>query len=194
MHDRPETAHRAGPDGFGLVEVVIAIGLVVTFAAGVLPLFATTHGALAEAHEATICVVLARSKLDQLRSLSWTYRAGPSSTLVPVTDTTTNLATDPPTQSGSGLQPSPPDALWTSTPGYVDFADDRGAWLAGAPATPPEARYVRRWAVATLPDDAETLVLQVRVVPIRGGSTSGEAAGTRRGETWLVTLETRTRP
>jgi len=194
MRSTRETDRRAGPDGFGLVEVVIAIGLVVTFAAGVLPLFATTHGALAEAHEATICAVLARSKLDQLRSLSWSHRPGQGSTLVAVTDTTTGLASDPPTQAGPGLRPSPPDALWTNTPDYVDFADDRGAWLAGAASPPPEARYVRRWAVATLTDDPETLVLQVRVVPIRWASARGEAQGTQRGETWLVTLKTRTRP
>jgi hypothetical protein len=171
--------------------------VLVTFAAGILPLFVTTRGALEEAHTSTMCVVLARSKLDQLRSLAWTYRADPDGTLLPFADTTTNLASDPPSESGPGLRPSPPGSLWTSTAGYEDFSDDQGVLpIAGDGSPPPAARYARRWAVSTLAGDPDTLVFQVRVVPI--GAAISRAAeprpGPLRGETWLVTLETRTRP
>jgi type II secretory pathway pseudopilin PulG len=189
---------QAGPTsrGFALAEILVAIAILVTFAAGVLPLFATTRGALEEAHAETVSAVLARSKLDQLRSLAWTYRVNPEGALSAITDETTNLASDPPSRSGQGLRPSGADTLWNDTPGYADFADDQGAWLAAGVPLPPAARYVRRWSVSLLPGDPDTLVLQVRVVPVRGpsGPASGPLPGPRRGETWLVSLLTRTRP
>ena len=182
--------------GFALAEALVAIAVVMTFSAGVLPLFVTTRGALEEAHLATTSAVLARSKLDQLRSLSWNYHLDQAGNLSAVTDDTTNLATDPPLRDGSGLQPSPAGSLWASMAGYVDFADAQGASIGGGTERPPGARYVRRWAVSTLPGDPDTLVLQVRVVPICAATVpTGEIrAGPLRGETWLVTLETRTRP
>ena len=184
------------PPGFGLIEALVALGIVVAFAAGVLPLFVGTRGALAEAHAATMSVVLARSKLEQLRTLAWSYRTEPGGALRSVTDGSTSLASDPPSLSGPGLRPSPADSLWTSAPGYVDAADDRGVWVAGFGSPPATARYLRRWAVSTLPGDPDTMVLQVRVVPL-GGPGSPEAEGQPgrlRGEVVLTTLETRSRP
>lgn len=182
--------------GFALAEVLVAIVVLVTFAAGVLPLFVTTRGALDEAHAETMSVVLARSKLDQLRSLAWTYRTDPGGALAEVSDETTDLSSDPPSASGRGLRPSAPANLWTNAAGYADFADEQGAWLGGGVSPPPACRYVRRWAVSALPGDPDTLVLQVRVVPVRDPAdvAPGTPPGTRRGETWLVTLLTRTRP
>jgi type II secretory pathway pseudopilin PulG len=189
---------RAGDDapGLALAEVLVAIAVVVTFAAGVLPLFVTTRGALDEAHGATMSTVLARSKLDQLRSLAWTYRIDPLGVLWAVADETTDLSSDPPSRSGQGLRPSAHDNLWNNAAGYADFLDEQGAWVGGGVSPPPACRYVRRWAVSEFPGDPETLVLQVRVVPVRGGSdvAVGPLPGARRGDTWLVSLLTRTRP
>jgi type II secretory pathway pseudopilin PulG len=196
MHRSQRRDGRSGARGFALAEVLIAVSIVVTLAAGVLPLFVTTHGALEEAHAHTMSVVLARSKLDQLQSLTWGYRVDADGNLSPVTDTTTDLASDPPSQAGQGLRLSPSGCLWNNSAGYADFEDDSGAWVGSGLSPPRAARYVRRWAVATLPGDAETLVLQVRVLPVGGPSGPAIAGQTSplRGETWLVGLRTRTRP
>lgn len=184
------------PAGLALTEVLVAVGLLVTFAAGVMPLFVTTRGALEEARAATISLVLARSKLDQLRSLTWAYRLDPGGALSPATDETTDLSDEPPSGSGPGLRPSAAGTLWSTTAGYADFADDRGGWIGRGLSPPAATRYVRRWAVSLFPGDPDTLVLQVRVLPVRGvaDAADGPPAGPRRGETWLVSLVTRTRP
>jgi type II secretory pathway pseudopilin PulG len=192
---RRSRSSRSGPrpPGFALAETLVAVSILVTIAAAILPLFVTTRGALEEAHAQTMSVVLARSKLDQLQSLAWGYRADPGGGLSAVTDIDTDLSSDPPSRSGRGLRPSPPGCLWNNTAGYADFEDDHGTWLAAGASPPRASRYVRRWAVSALPGDPDTLLLEVRVVPI-GGPAGAVATGPARGETWLVTLRTRTRP
>ncbi|MBQ00445.1 MAG: hypothetical protein CL477_07150 [Acidobacteria bacterium] len=54
--------------GIGLVEVVIAVGLFVTLAAGIAPLFALSARSLAAARHRTSSLILAVDKLEQLRA------------------------------------------------------------------------------------------------------------------------------
>ena len=64
----------------GLVEVVIAVGLLGTLAAGVVHLFAISARSLALAHHRTSSLMLAADKVEQLRS-GLTPRGGVPSTV-----------------------------------------------------------------------------------------------------------------
>src|SRR5688572_3561302 len=92
--------------GFTLIEVVIALGLMVTVSIGVAHLFAMAVRSGAAAREQTASTILAAAKLEQLRSLTWSYDAT-STTPVPRSDSTANLSLDIPDDSGTGLMPSP---------------------------------------------------------------------------------------
>jgi hypothetical protein len=52
----------------GLIEVIIAVGLFVTLAAGVVHLFAMSASALAGARRRTTALIMAVDKLEQLRA------------------------------------------------------------------------------------------------------------------------------
>jgi hypothetical protein len=90
-------------------------------------------------------------------------------------------------RSHLSVAPSPPAALDSDTPGFVDYVD-RGGLVRGAGAGP--AAFVRRWSVESVPEDPDTLVIQVRVTssPFTG------PARTRGREVWLVTARTRKGP
>jgi hypothetical protein len=63
---------------------------------------------------------------------------------------------------GTGLRPSPADALERNTDGYVDHLDSYGR-IVGNRSIPLTAAYTRRWSIEPFPDDADTLVIRVAV-------------------------------
>ena len=157
--------------GFTLLEVVIALLLIVTAAAGTATLFAVSLRATSAARQQTSTTALAIQKLEQLRALTW----GVDDSGLPVSDLQTNLSLDPPGSGGPGLRPSPVDALDVNTDGYVDFLDGGGEWIAGGTTVPAPAVFVRRWRVESLSDDpADTLVLHVRVTTVQGAGPSSQ--------------------
>lgn len=99
--------------GFSLVETLVSIGLLTTVAIGVAQLFAVSTSANLRATGATSTALLATQKMEQLRGLTWGFGDATARGL-PVTDTTTNLATDPPANNGRGLSPSPAGSLHQS--------------------------------------------------------------------------------
>ena len=104
--------------------------------------------------------------------------ADEAGTGLPVSDLSTNLAADPPTNNGAGLNPSPPGTLNQDTAGYVDYLDARGQWVGTGTAPAPGAVYIRRWSIeplATNPNN--TLVFQVLVTSVRRESELSGAAG-----------------
>lgn len=161
-----ESRSTSRDDGFTLVEVLVALTLISVMALGTAQLFAVSIRATHAARNQTSTTVLAAQKLEQLRSLTWGFDE--TGTGLPVSDTTTNLSVDPPTGSGSGLNPSPPNTLNQNVAGYVDFLDARGQWV-GTGTTPPDgATYVRRWSIEPLPTNPNnTLVFQVLVTTVR---------------------------
>lgn len=175
--------------GFTLIEVVLAMA-VLTTAAGTLLYAAMAAGrATVEARRADVMQRAAVEKLEQLRGLSWTSDAG----TVAVSDWTSDVTVAPVSGAGgTGLGVSPTDTLATSTAGYSDVLDADGRWMGPGPATPVGASVVRRWSIqsATLP--ADTLVLQVVVVPftVTGGVPTAAAARGANG-VWLIDLRTR---
>jgi hypothetical protein len=136
---------------------------------------------------------MAEQKLEQLRSPTWGFDLQGQG--LPVSDTTTNLAVTPPTHTGSGLNPSPTDALEQNTAGFVDFLNANGAWV-GTGTTPPAAAvYIRRWSIQPLPTNPNnTLIIQVLVTPVASEMARVQSAFTRTrmaGDSLLVTVRTR---
>jgi prepilin-type N-terminal cleavage/methylation domain-containing protein len=184
------------PAGFTLVEVLIAIGIFVAIAIGVAQLIATATRAMRASREHTSAVILAAAKMDQLRSLAWEYEPEVAGVpAMPRSDLTTNVSDPAYGDDGRGLRASPPGALVSNMPPYVDYLDEAGDWV-GNDREPPEAAvFIRRWAVVPLPEDpARTVVLQVLVTTVRLDRSRGVAWRGRSGaEALLVSVRTRMR-
>ncbi len=182
--------------GFSLVETIVSIGLLTTVAIGVAQLFAVSTLANLRANGATSTALLATQKMEQLRGLTWGF--GDQTTRgLPITDTTTNLATDPPGDNGRGLSASPASSLHRTAAGYVDYLDADGRWVGTGSGPPAGTYYVRRWSVQPLPENPNnTLVLQVRVVTLSSDLRATPSAPGPRvsDETRLVDIKTRKSP
>ena len=180
--------------GFSLIEVVISMGLLTTVSLGVAQLFAVSTKANRTARNQTSAVALAEQKIEQIRSLSWGFDLNGQG--LPVTDTTTNLAVYPHTNTGSGLNPSPSDSLLVNSDGFVDYLDTNGVWV-GTGATPPgSAAYIRRWAILPLPTNPNnTLVIQVLVTAVSDETQRVATGQTTRprmpGDVVLISVKTR---
>lgn len=154
---------RDGTAGCGLLETVVAAGLLVVVVAGVAQLTALSVEATRTSRRDTLALQLAAQKMEQLRSLPWGYdRSGRHR----LSDLSTDLTRDPPGRRGVGLQTSPRHSLDRNVSGYVDYLDLHGRWL-GTGATPaPRTAFVRRWSIQSdrmAPGDL--LVLDVIVLP-----------------------------
>ena len=182
--------------GFSLIESAVSIGILTAVTVSVAQLFAVATAANLASKSGTSTAILATQKMEQLRGLTWGF--GDQNSLgLPVTDTTTNLATEPPTNTGRGLNPSPSASLEQSVPGYVDYVDGEGKWIGTGASPSTGTYYVRRWSIQPLPSNPNnTLVLQVRVVPLSREARRGASAQNTRisDETWLVSVKTRKAP
>ncbi len=140
------------PAGFGLLEALIACGLIVVLAAGVAQLTLASVAAVRASGDETLALLLAVQKIEQLRSPAWD-RGGPRATV------------------------SPAGSLDASVPGYVDYRSRRGTRVGGGARPPSGTAFVRRWSVQPhprLPDDL--LVLDVVVLPLRVAERAAAAA------------------
>jgi hypothetical protein len=171
----------------------VATGLLATVCLGVAQMFVVAADQTRGGKVETSAAILAEQKMEQLRSLTWGFDLTGQG--LPMSDTTTNLAVDPPDDSGFGLNPSPSGTMNSNTAGYVDFIDQFGRYVGTGTATPPNAVYVRRWSVEPLPTNPNnTLVLQVFVTTVGRDAQRGASSNQRRklpGEAWLVTVKTR---
>jgi type II secretory pathway pseudopilin PulG len=133
--------------GFSVLETLVATTILAVAVSGLAHLFVLAARANTIAAAMTAVTLAAQQKMEELRGL--TFRV----------DAAGNAVTD------AGLTASPADALDVDRDGYCDFVDRFGRILAGHPAPPGAAVYVRRWSIEPLADDpGGTLVLQVRVV------------------------------
>ena len=184
-HGQPAAA------GFGLLEVLIAAGLIIGLAAGTAQLTVTSMAAINDAGSVSLGLLLAAQKMEQLQSLEWRYDA---SGQVPVSDLTTDLSRDPPAPGGRGLRTAPPDSLDRAAAGYVDYLDRRGAWVGTGGRAPTGTAFVRRWSVqAGRPPFEDLLVLDVVVLSLRLAERTGSASLTANvpGLVLLSTLKRR---
>jgi prepilin-type N-terminal cleavage/methylation domain-containing protein len=179
--------------GFSLVEVLISMGLLTAVSLGVAQLFALSTRANVIAKGATSTTAMAQQKVEQLRGLTWGFDL--EGLGLPLSDTSTNLAVDPPTHNGSGLNPSPSDSLEQNTAGFVDFLDGGGAWVGTGSTPPATAVYIRRWSIQPLPTNPNnTLVIQVLVTPVTSEAARTASAFTRTrmaGDALLITVRAR---
>jgi len=179
--------------GFSLVEVLVSMGLLTAVSLGVAQLFALSTRANLIAKGQTSTTAMAEQKIEQLRGLTWGFDLQGQG--LPLSDTTTNLAVYPPAHNGSGLNPSPIDALEQNTSGFVDFLDGNGAWVGTGTTPPGSAVYIRRWSIQPLPTNPNnTLVIQVLVTPTALEAARVQSAFTRTrmaGDALLVTVRTR---
>ena len=144
-------------------------------------LLASKHTA---AHALTYTAVLAEQKMEQLRSLAWGF----TGLGLPITDTETD---------GTGLTPSPPDALTSNVDGWVDYIDRFGNALGGGPNPPAKTVYIRRWSIERLADNPDnTIVMHVLVTPRMNRGAADVPGSTLRlpGESRLVSVKTRKAP
>jgi prepilin-type N-terminal cleavage/methylation domain-containing protein len=177
--------------GFTLIEVMIAMVILAILALGVAQMFGVAIQAASGARHQTSTTVLAAQKMEQLRGLTWGF--DDNGTSLPVSDSTTDLTTEPPGGGGGGLNPSPTGTLNANTPGYVDYLDKRGQWVGNGAVPPPTAVYIRRWSVEPLPTNPNnTLILQVLVTTVK--REAQVPTGPRRryaDDSWIVTVKTR---
>jgi prepilin-type N-terminal cleavage/methylation domain-containing protein len=179
--------------GFSIIEVVISMALLTVVSLGVAQLFGASTRQNLVARGLTSTTALAEQKMEQLRALTWGFDKDGQG--LPVSDTTTNLAVYPPTNGGSGLNPSPADALEKNTAGFVDFLDAYGNWVGTGLTPPSNAVYVRRWSIQPLPlNPNNTLVIQVLATPVanehaRRATPSGRVR--MAGDALLLSVKTR---
>jgi prepilin-type N-terminal cleavage/methylation domain-containing protein len=178
-------------DGFSLLETLIAIGIMATALVALGQMAALSLANNTSARTGTYAAVLAEQKMEQLRGLMWGYDA----LALPLSDASTNTAlpTESPT-GGTGLTPSPANALTTNVAGYVDYVDRSGNILGGGETPPANTVYVRRWSIEPLASNpGNTLILQVLVSKQFDRGASDRAGSTLwlRDQARLTTVKTR---
>ncbi len=190
----PVRRHASAASGFTLVEVLIAIAIFIAIATGVAQLIAVATLAMRASKEQTSAVILAASKMDELRALAWTYESSLSGLpAVPRSDRTTDVSHPDHGEDGAGLDASPAGTLTSNLPPWVDYLDDAGRWVGHDREPPRDAVFIRRWSVRPLPADPErTLVLQVLVTTVRDARSRSTPWSRRTGvDALLVSVRTR---
>ncbi len=159
------------PAGFGLLEALVACGLIVVLATGVAQLTLASVAAVRASGDETLALLLAVQKMEQLRSLAWGREAAGRE---PVSDT----AADPSGVGGGDPESgaSPTDRLDRNVPGYVDYVSGRGTRVGGGAHPLSGTVFVRRWSVQPDPRmPGDLLVLDVVVLPLRVAEQAGAA-------------------
>jgi type II secretory pathway pseudopilin PulG len=181
---------RLSDSGFSLLEVLIATAMLATAVVSLAGLFAVATRSNLASRGTTYAAILAAQKLEELRALTWGFdRDG-----LPLTDTTANTAASPETPGGgTGLQPSPADALRANLDGWVDYVDRFGTKIGGGATLLPGTAFIRRWSVEPLPaDPANIVVIQVLVTGNRNRGAADRGPAVRLPEeARLVTAKAR---
>ena len=135
--------------GFSLLEALFATTILTVAVVSLAQVVTLATRANLVARTSALAALVAAQKMEQLRSLAWTFDAGGAA----ISDWTTD---------GTGLSPSPPDALARDVAGYSDRLDTSGRIVFG----PGAASFVRRWAITPLPAHPDTLIIQVDVARV----------------------------
>jgi len=187
----PLPSHAAGTS---LIEVLVAVGIGVTVLGPLATLLFVGASSLALARETSLATSLAMRKMEQLTAAVWAVDAAGA----PVSDTASDFtaAPPPPPTGGTGLSASPSWSLVQNCVGFVDYLDSAGNWIGAGSLPPPGAAYVRRWHIEpSVSDPADSLVLQVLVVPRGRLAPDGyDYSGREPGTVRLVSARTRRSP
>jgi hypothetical protein len=182
---------RRSQDGFTLVEVLVAALLVITLVVNVAALGAIAVRTAITARRQTSTSLLAIQKMEHLLALTWgSAGAAPA---VALSDLTTDLSRDPPSNAGVGLSPSPAGSLDQNLPGYVDYLDEAGVWVGTGPEPPPRCVFVRRWSIEPIASDPDNLlVLQVFVTTVEASRRQSGGRRVRQpGDAYIVDVKAR---
>lgn len=145
-------------DGFTLLETVVATGILVTALAGIAQLLALSIRSTRDAGSQSAALYAAQGKLEELRSLTFTY------------DPLGAPVTDP------GLGPSGGLTLAEDTAGFVDYLD-AGGTAVDLTHEDHGVSWSRRWRITSLdPFSPEALVLEVCVFRWPAGRMTPRAA------------------
>jgi prepilin-type N-terminal cleavage/methylation domain-containing protein len=138
----------ARDDGFTLLEVIVALGIVVVIVTALAQLVAMSVRANVLARTTTTATILAQQKMEELLS-----------------------------EAAADLEPSPAGALTQNIDGSFDFLARDGRMVGNGAVPPPGSDYVRRWSIEPLMNSARgTLILQVLVTSAASGP-SGQTSG-----------------
>lgn len=130
------------PEGFTLLETLIATGILVTALAGIAQLFVVTARTTRDSGSQGVALVAAQAKLEMLRSLQLAYGAAGE------------LLTDP------ALEASPSQSLLEDTANYFDALDETGGIVVDEDA----AAFTRRWAITPIDrNEPQAVVIEVCV-------------------------------
>jgi type II secretory pathway pseudopilin PulG len=186
--ERCEFPHDEG--GFSLIEMIVATGLLAGALAALGQLFAIAVANNVSSRSGSYATVLAAQKMEQLRGLAWGFAVSG----LPVADLTSDTAAAVETPAGgTGLSASPAGTLTSNTAGYVDYVDQFGRILGGGETMPPRAVFTRRWSVAPLPGNPDSLLLQVLVTKRSNRGAADDPGSTMRlpDEARLVSVRMR---
>jgi hypothetical protein len=168
---------------------VVAVAIVALALAALAPALSYSTMTLANARGESRAVALASARLEQLNALS--YELG-RETLLPVTDEVTDLSQVPATTTGTGIRPGDPSHIWRDAPGFVDWTAAEGQTVA---STSGRARFVRRWAIGSLPGPVGSERLLVQVFAREWAREHRDAGrhgpAPRPGDVWLFTARGR---
>lgn len=145
--------------GFTLIELLFAMMVTTIALVTIAQLAAVATRANRGAISSTMMVVLAAQKIEQLRSLAWTFDASGQ----PVSDTSTDTTSSSVSAAGTGLSLSG-NTLAGNSEGFCDFLDDRGRSRGGGTTPPDGTVFVRRWSIDVLPFSSDTILIQVVVM------------------------------
>lgn len=166
--------------GFTLVEVVVAVTLLTIVGVSVSTALVVSRSMAVHEREQVIGRIAAQARLATLTSLAFDTIGDAGGAAVAVTDTTSDVTLDPPGAGGTGLRPSPPDALWRDCPGYVDYLDAIGQSLGARVGGDSRATYVRRWAIGRSgAGPGEVVLIAVLVAPLATAARAAAGDPTR---------------
>ena len=177
-------------EGFSLLEVLIAAGLLASTLVSLAQLVAVSVATNGTSRTTTDASVLAAQKMEELRALEWGFDA--AGARVADTESDTTVVPERPT-GGTGLATSPATTLREDTPGWVDYVDRSGRKVASGVDAAGEAIFIRRWSVQPLAaNPVDALLIQVLVTRNRHRGAADQGAVSRLPEeARLVTVRTR---
>jgi prepilin-type N-terminal cleavage/methylation domain-containing protein len=177
---------RGCESGFSLLEVLIASSLLAGALVSLAQLFSLAVRSNVTSREITYAATLAAQKVEELRSLDWSFDAAGAQ----VSDSVTDTSVYPERRAGGTGITAGGATIHANAPGYVDFVDDEGRKRPDDDA----GGYVRRWSIEPLPSDEITVVLVVSVMPARAARQGQEQRARAAGEIRVTTMKTRLSP
>jgi hypothetical protein len=183
------TRSNSSEAGFSFPEVIVATLIMVTGVVSMAGMFVMATRSNITARNTSFATILAEQKLEQLRSLAWGFDVQN----LPVSDTATDTTVVPESPiGGTGLAPSPAEALHRNTKGYVDHLDAWGEIVGNEEKAPNTALYTRRWSIEPLPNNPNnTLILQVLVTRHLDRPEDGGRGVRLADEARVITVKTR---